>query len=412
MGEVIHRAERLSDAQSASLDQEAAKVCLLLEYLSGRTAIPLCGPPDMRRGGSALQDGGDRGTGSVDIRACQEIETDLADPTRLALRAARIAYDVPPADVPVAADIAFLMRARHCLNVAAGPANAVTIAFTAMVIGKRYTKTTQQGISNLAIRAFPFLESEAERLNRSVRRFVAMLIIVLLIAGIVSAYTAWGKAMLDTLDAVRRDGGAVQSELALKAPKSRPSVLCAKNNGSRPEICDRWDDIRQRFAVTSRNLVSWEWLLAAPSGSLPVPANDSEWFPPDQKRAAQWATAFVGVTGNYLLPALYGILGSMAFVLRRFHNKLGSFLLTPRDRSANEIRWVLGALIGSSIGLVYSSSAAAQATGILGAAATLSTSALAFLAGYGVEGVFKALDALIVHVFRVDGIAPQQPAPK
>ena len=60
-------------------------------------------------------------------------------------------------------------------------------------------------------------------------------------------------------------------------------------------------------------------------------------------------------------------------------------------------------LIGGCIGLIYSGSSTAQTTGVLGAAITLSTAAIAFLAGYGVEGVFKALDALITQVFRVNG---------
>jgi HAMP domain-containing protein len=61
--------------------------------------------------------------------------------------------------------------------------------------------------------------------------------------------------------------------------------------------------------------------------------------------------------------------------------------------------------------LIYSGSSVAQTTGLLGAAATLSTAAIAFLAGYGVEGVFNALDALITQVFRVSSTdKPPQPA--
>jgi hypothetical protein len=67
-------------------------------------------------------------------------------------------------------------------------------------------------------------------------------------------------------------------------------------------------------------------------------------------------------------------------------------------------------LIGGCVGLIFSGSSTAQSTGILGAAATLSTSAIAFLAGYGVEGVFKALDGLITQVFRVNGTERQPPA--
>ena len=62
-------------------------------------------------------------------------------------------------------------------------------------------------------------------------------------------------------------------------------------------------------------------------------------------------------------------------------------------------------MIGGSIGLVFSSSSVAQATGVLGAAATLSTAGFAFLAGYGVEAVFKGLDTIITQVFHVNGTA-------
>ena len=103
------------------------------------------------------------------------------------------------------------------------------------------------------------------------------------------------------------------------------------------------------------------------------------------------------------MPILYGCLGSFAFVLRRHDNRLAWRVLSPHDLQANNIRLVLGVLIGGCIGLFYSGSAVAQTTGILGAAATLSTAAIAFLAGYGVEGVFQALDALIKQVFRVNG---------
>jgi hypothetical protein len=62
---------------------------------------------------------------------------------------------------------------------------------------------------------------------------------------------------------------------------------------------------------------------------------------------------------------------------------------------------MLGVLTGACIGLFFNSSTGlAQATGIGGAAVTLSASAIAFLAGYAVEAVFTALDAVVGHIFR------------
>ncbi len=86
------------------------------------------------------------------------------------------------------------------------------------------------------------------------------------------------------------------------------------------------------------------------------------------------------------MPILYGLLGSIAFVLRRRYDRLAAHLLSSRDaRARSGIRLMLGVLIGGCVGLIFSGTSTAQSTGILGAAATLKAAAIAFLAGYGVE---------------------------
>ena len=124
----------------------------------------------------------------------------------------------------------------------------------------------------------------------------------------------------------------------------------------------------------------------------------------------QHVAVAVGVIGNYILPVLYGALGAMGSMLRQFNRRLAERLLTPRDRRAAHIRLMLGVMTGACIGLFFNSSAGpAQATGLGGAAVTLSASAIAFLAGYGVEAVFKTLDTLLGHIFRLGDVsdAPQ-----
>jgi hypothetical protein len=117
--------------------------------------------------------------------------------------------------------------------------------------------------------------------------------------------------------------------------------------------------------------------------------------------AVQLVAIAVGVIGNYILPVLYGALGAMGSMLRQFNKRLAERLLRPRDRRAAHIRMMLGVMTGACIGLFINSSAGpAQVSGIGGAAVTLSASAIAFLAGYGVEVVFRILDAMINHIFR------------
>jgi hypothetical protein len=383
----------------AFLNREAVEVYLLLDFLSGRTDRSL--RPTQGELAHTVLDQHSRSnpSPSPDEQQRREIEDDLNDPTRLILRTMRIKYPLERSDKTFQADATFLMRARDVLNTRASPASGLTIAFTSMVSGGR------SGLSEFARVAYPQYEEAAKLLAKSIVFMLRMLAILLIVALTVSAYAAWGKVLLDTLDAVRRDDGATQKELSAARTASQLDLICADPKAA-PPVCKRGDDIKIRYNVTSYQLAMWE----PPSWLHSVSPQDEE-SSAEQKRTEQWATAAMAVVSNYIMPVLYGLLGSMAFVLRRHYDRLAAQLLLPRDRRANSIRLALGVVIGGCIGLIYSGSSVAQTTGLLGAAATLSTAAIAFLAGYGVEGVFNALDALITQVFRVSSTdKPPQPA--
>jgi hypothetical protein len=105
--------------------------------------------------------------------------------------------------------------------------------------------------------------------------------------------------------------------------------------------------------------------------------------------------------GNYMLPVIFGLLGILVFVILDFYDKLRDSRLDPRDHWLCLIRLVLGLVTGSCIGLFYSASvpAGASPTESVAAALSLSASGIAFLAGYGVEGVFNMLEGLVSRVF-------------
>jgi hypothetical protein len=80
--------------------------------------------------------------------------------------------------------------------------------------------------------------------------------------------------------------------------------------------------------------------------------------------------------------------------------KIRDSLLTPRDFTLSLVQLALGAVIGGCIGLFTTpaGNGAEPTTGLL-ASVHLSASALCFVAGFGVEGVFVALESLMVRVF-------------
>lgn len=97
------------------------------------------------------------------------------------------------------------------------------------------------------------------------------------------------------------------------------------------------------------------------------------------------ATSFVG---GFLLPVLYGMLGAIAFVLRRLsdENSVGEETTVLKRRFS--LRVPIGALSGLAAGWLLQPS-----TGSV--TASLSPFALAFVAGYSADLVFTALDRVV-----------------
>lgn len=118
------------------------------------------------------------------------------------------------------------------------------------------------------------------------------------------------------------------------------------------------------------------------------------------------------VWGNYILPILFSFLGTTIYVILDHSNKVRDSLLHPKDRFLSAVRLVLGIVTGASIGLFFSSYGPTQqagstpSAGALISSLTLTASGVAFLAGFGVEGVFTMLEATVSRVFAV------QQAPK
>lgn len=389
------------DERSAFLRREAAEVYLLLDFLSGRTDRSL--RPTQEEMARSLLDRRNNPTHSdptLEVER-EKIENDLADPTRLLQRTFAIRYPPEEGTKNFESDAAFLLRARDALNSRAAPTSGATIAFSALVFQHAAVGgPSVTHVSGFANEAYPAFSKSARQLNRFIGRTKFVLVGVLLLALAISGYTAWGKFMLDSMDALATD---------LKTAAS-PKV----GEDRKASVDVELTPIGIRHTAISGLLKGWarpmSWACSGGPKADPKAVDTTA----DPKAADTTAVskasdttdlcahAGMAVLGNYVMPILYALLGSMAFVLRRHGDRLSAQLLTPRDRPANHIRLLLGVVIGGCIGLFYSGSPVSQTTGLLGVATTLSAAALAFLAGYGVEATFKTLDALIAHIFRIN----------
>jgi hypothetical protein len=115
-----------------------------------------------------------------------------------------------------------------------------------------------------------------------------------------------------------------------------------------------------------------------------------------------FAAAFTNIMGTAVLPFLYGFLGAGAAVVRSLSRKIKRSLLSPRDIQLSIQQLALGAVVGACIGLFIAQpdTGGPADAGLLGPVA-LSGSAISFVAGFGVEAVFQALEALIARIFNI-----------
>ena len=133
----------------------------------------------------------------------------------------------------------------------------------------------------------------------------------------------------------------------------------------------------------------WRWILGV-----------SE----DENDAWAVASRLTATLGSTVLPIFYGLLGAGAAVLRNISRKITASTLSPRDLNLSILQLGLGAVTGACIGLFIV--APGKEAPLIGPV-TLSGSAISFIAGFGVEAVFQALETLIGRVFNISGVAPQ-----
>lgn len=94
----------------------------------------------------------------------------------------------------------------------------------------------------------------------------------------------------------------------------------------------------------------------------------------------------------YLLPILYGLLGAITYVLRTLSNQIKNLSYTSTSNIGYRLRMILGALAGLAIMWFIKPT---EQPAEFKAFTTLSPFAISFLAGYGVELLFSAMDRII-----------------
>ncbi|QAY78263.1 hypothetical protein [Sphingosinicella sp. BN140058] len=312
---------------------------------------------------------------------------------------------------------ALLIRAKDYLNSLAKPASGATIAFTLMVTQDE--DAGQPGLlggvfgapgaashsrSSLAREAYPDLQQKAREFRAWMRTMGFVLVLILALTCLLSWYAALGNAAL--ADMATADRAVQAAELRVSSAGASVSqrgagaapapVDCARaaarteRNGALAEACMALIDARRVRSQARQGLDTWALFWG-------------------NETTARWT---LNTLATAVLPVFYGLIGAAAAIVRSLSRKMKGSLLSPRDRQLSLQQLALGAVLGACIGLFIAGPNDEGGTdlALLGPVA-LSSSAISFVAGFGVEAVFNALEALIGRIFNVAplGVAPAAP---
>jgi hypothetical protein len=311
---------------------------------------------------------------------------------------------------------------------------------------------------SLARLAYPGLVGSARRFNLTINALLFLLFVWLIATCALSWHVSAGRAILARLDSVEVAKTAIQKRIAdaevadvkpsapttappaaagsppaaavaaaaapkhyaqrycerasrLPPPKDAPAVpkIDQFEDATQLQICDQLTENRVNYSNAREDIADW----LAPWGLLKSTAHkmcggrclkdEAVALPANAVNQQQWAAVLVELLATAVLPLCYGFLGAGAAVVRNIWSKMRDSLLSPRDLTLSMGQLALGAVIGACIGLfIAPTGAGSQGAGGLTGSFTLTPSALSFIAGFGVESVFVALESFIGRVFNTN----------
>lgn len=346
----------------------------------------------------------------------------------------------------LAEQAALLIRAKDYLNLLAKPASGATIAFTLMVTQDeapqkgRARRPAANGSgtasrNSLAAEAYPDLVDKAHAFRRVLSITLLSSIAVLAFTLLLSWYLAVGNAALADYAATyaalaEADSRVSVAQSALNGDAGSPPVQTAVRQGVAPPPPVAPRPAGPAILVPAAGQASPAVASVAPPAYLLHPClsdTQDRSYPSAELRDAcfarklqadrflevqrglgAWSLGFgpdrsrwlANLLGSGLLPVFYGFLGAIASVVRTLSGKIKASLLSPRDVQLTFQQLALGSVVGACISLFINVPGGGNAGGasLLGPVA-LSSSAIAFVAGFGVDAVFEALEALISRIF-------------
>jgi hypothetical protein len=362
------------------------EVHLLMEFIQGRSDKSLTSLTGLVRLGSTA------------------IPPATMTPNEVVYEISKIRFPPRGSEDDKARQAELLLMAKDKLNGIAAPARGLSVAYTSMFAGvgmppakgSLEEKVTVKGVgaevrkqvSGYALEAYPNLTGHARRFQSIFRDLPGWTLLWL----VVTAAVYWDVAF---------------SADVLKKALPIEGTICVQNK-----------DAMESVFVTHWRLhpVGWfmhEYGASQPMPWPPCPPTPAKGESPPQPTADQpalvaifsLANSVIAVASSYVVPMMFGFLGTLAGLMRSISAKVRDSTLSPRDYLLSLSMLPLGAVAGLAVGLFPV--ATSQAGGPAGSAAAsgvsqalpLGAAGVAFLAGYGAEAFFNMMDTLLKRVF-------------
>jgi hypothetical protein len=371
---MIVRGRRMPESRSTALDPDllTAEISLLLDYLSGLPERILTSHSQVH-----LPPG------------CETYDDALS-------RYFSIDEKVRRDENLASSELQFLLDLRDYLNSWAEPATGASIAFTTLAVRK--SPEARKGKAD-AERAYPEWIKPARALRRAMGAMLLCAVGIIITIAALAAFIYLGNSKIANIAEINAqlnslDQEILRAEVATNHPPGTAVLsYCddladpVQNPSNRQEMVHPFRTVAQSHLCTQLNDLQRKLELAYDSLSKKEDQDHWPLFPRDDRALP----ARLNAVSGYVLPVLMGLLGSMTYVLRRYLRSVSARLLTPIDLREYIVRLVLGTVFGVAIGFFTSASGNASVTVPV---SSLGAPALAFLAGYGVESVFRMLDGL------------------
>lgn len=381
------------------------EVFLLLDFISGR--------PEKQLSTLTVPDpeGGDN------LKAHQVVK-----------KLAQIRYPALPARSPAdqAADASFLLLAKDSLAALAHPARGMTIAYTALFsriekpdssgsfwtrwlpgqAAKHAQPQSHAARRSLAESAFPGLSAQVWFFSVCYKWLMGITIFWLILTTFAYWDVAMSRSTLQRIDQIHKDRAALyqaSADFALtdacKSPQLQQAVACRRYGDLASAESEAMKDLQtfrdcSGFCAPVLHVVRWSFILCG--------VHDQTM----QKEAS--IVSLVSVFSNFVLPMMFGVLGTFVAAIRLVQFNVRESILSPRDLWSTLLSLPLGMVAGVAVGLFYSpASAPGIGGGISAVDLTMTTSGLGFLAGYGSQTFFDLLDSLKKNAFKLNGDIPK-----